>query len=352
MSRALIRGLAIVVLTSPALAVAADRPREAPRRLEALAVSPDGRLIAAGGKGRAVFLFDARDGSLASTLEAPADVLALAFSPRPGDPRLAVGSEGDRLEIWADKGEGFRVVARRRTPGSPRALAFSADGGLLAAGTQGAGNILLIDPADATLRRRLWEPSNGIEAIAFAPDGKTVYTAGQGLSAWSLDRFPIRPGEAERDDLTLDELRDRGSKAVRWTASGNWVVGVACTRDGSKIVGSGHLGPDDREEPKGLALFDPAGARLRVLAEGPSQISSVAFSDDDRLVAAASEDGMARVWDVATGRPSRTLDAQAGPAWAIGFLPGGHRLAVATEDGAVRVWDADLGRILVTARRP
>src|SRR5262249_26301968 len=63
-------------------------------------------------------------------------------------------------------------------------------------------------------------------------------------------------------------------------------------------------------------------------------------------VVTASEDGTARVWEAATGRPvSPPLRHRDGVARA-GFSPEGERVVTASADGTAQVWEAATGRRL------
>ena len=65
----------------------------------------------------------------------------------------------------------------------------------------------------------------------------------------------------------------------------------------------------------------------------------VAFSPDGRLLATASWDGTAGMWDPATGEHLRTLTGHDGAVAGVAFSPDGCLLATAGRDGTARVWD-------------
>jgi hypothetical protein len=72
-------------------------------------------------------------------------------------------------------------------------------------------------------------------------------------------------------------------------------------------------------------------------------VTAAGFSQDGRRIVTGSNDGIARVWDVDTGRPiSRPLRHQGEVAAAL-FDPGGRFVLTASWDGSARLWDAITG---------
>ena len=77
-------------------------------------------------------------------------------------------------------------------------------------------------------------------------------------------------------------------------------------------------------------------------------VNGVAFSPDGRLLATASYDGTARLWDPATGDCLRTLTGHDDTVYGVAFSPDGRLLATASRDGTARLWDPATGERLRT----
>lgn len=97
-----------------------------------------------------------------------------------------------------------------------------------------------------------------------------------------------------------------------------------------------------------------AGAASRVLAGHAWGLMQVALSPDGKLVATASRDGTAKVWDTATGALVRTLEG-ADPLLSIAWSSDGKTIATSNgtaraDAGFVRLWDAATGAVRQTLK--
>src|SRR5688572_949710 len=76
----------------------------------------------------------------------------------------------------------------------------------------------------------------------------------------------------------------------------------------------------------------------RQLGEG-DLLEAIAFSPDSRLLASGGEGGSVRLWQVAAGKPFRTLHGHREEITSLAFAPGGDRLVSGSKDRTLRLWN-------------
>ena len=75
-------------------------------------------------------------------------------------------------------------------------------------------------------------------------------------------------------------------------------------------------------------------------------IICLAFSPDGKIALTGAEDKMARLWDVATGKPLGPPLAHQGAVHAVAFGPDGQTVLTGSEDNTARLWDVATGKPL------
>jgi WD40 repeat protein len=320
---------------------AARRPRGAPiahpRRecsgsgVDAVAVSPDGRVVATACLGNVRFWDAGTHRPLGGPVDNGSPVPAIAFSP---DGRtLAAASLRGYVRLWDVATRNPRGAAIGRPSASAagldpvNAVAFSPDGKLVAAA--GAGNTARL--WDTATHRQVGDALTGheeaIQDLSFSPDGRTLATA-------STD------GTARVWDLATH--RQTGA-ALQEPAGTRGFNGIAYSPDGRRLATAG---ADGRTQ-----IWDAAGRRPvgSALADNRLPARRVAFSPDGRVIAVAGEDGMVRLGDPVT---HQQIGAALPGLSAVAVSPDGRTLATAERDNTTRLWDVAAQRPIGDPLRP
>ncbi len=307
--------------------------------LSALAVSPDGKTVFAGGNwassrgapfgGGVVLRWDVSTGKALEPIGSPGwTVDALALSPDGktlaggGTITVPQGSSPGHVELW-DPATG----ASRKRLGSHldlmypvHSLAFSPDGKTLAVG--GYNTLQLWDVEAGKLRTKLGDGRDAVRSLAFSPDGKLLATGGS------------RPGKAWAEAVLRLWVLSEGKQERLLDLERCYVTSVAFAPDGKTLAAAGGL-----ELTPLVKLWDVGARKERVTPKGHSgYVHAVAFAPDGKTLATASHDHTITLWDAATGEERRTLRGPTGGVLALVFAPDGKALVSAGEDKTVRVW--------------
>jgi len=87
-----------------------------------------------------------------------------------------------------------------------------------------------------------------------------------------------------------------------------------------------------------------ATSRVKWNLESEATVSSVAFSPDGQHLVTAGYDGLAKVWDIKTGKEVLSMDAS----WSITYVtytPDGTQIITSDDRGYIHTWDAVTGKL-------
>jgi WD40 repeat protein len=175
------------------------------------------------------------------------------------------------------------------------------------------GQITLWHAADGSLLTTLRGPSNEVQAIRFAPDGRTLasFTKGGGLKIWTVD-----------DGREVRTLKFPATHALDLVFSPNGELLAAADSNNA------------------IELWNAAtGGLLTTLAGHAEPVVRLAFSPDSRTLASASEDGTVKLWSVVAWRELATLFHGEPKVW-LEFSADGQALFATDTNGNLHRWRA------------
>jgi WD40 repeat protein/mono/diheme cytochrome c family protein len=298
--------------------------------ITALAFSPDSSQVAAAGY-HEVTLWKAADGSPTRRLRGLAErVYDVAYSP---DGRWLATASGDpgqygaaRLWIAEPDGGGKPVRDLVESNDSLFAVAFSPDSKLVAAA--GADRAIRIwEVESGKLLATIEDHADWIFDLAFSPDGKRLASASRDKTSKVFDvakreSLVTFPGHAET--VYCVAFAPDG-KSVATGGGDNQIRLWTPDNDGKQVRSLGGFGGPVfqlRYHPDGKQLLAcSADKTVRVYADNSQRlvlnghgdwIYSFALSPDGKTVASGSWDGEVRLWNLADGKPLRTIVAAPG----------------------------------------
>ena len=290
----------------------------------AVAISPDGQILASGSADKTIKLLQMNTGQELGTLRGHTDaVISLAITP--DGQILASGSADKTIKLW-QIGTGRELRTLEGHSDRVYSIAISSTGEILASGSE-----------DKTIK--IWQVTTGrqlrsiggwfaghsdlVSAVAFNPKAQT-------LASGSADKI-IKIWQVS----TGQELRTL-------TGHTSWVRAVAFSPDG-QILASG-------SSDKTIKIWQVStGWGLHNLTGHTSWVRAVAFSPDGQILASGSDDKTIKIWHLDTGRELYTLRGHGGTVYSVAYSsrtptansPTGQILVSGSADKTIKIWQRE-----------
>jgi WD40 repeat protein len=289
---------AALILVWEATAGAVVRMIEHPAPAGALALAPDGQLLAVGDTQGNVAVWTLPDGAPYASLSAgDSRIQCLAFGREPR-------------------------VSYRQKPATPAWQLAVGDGG---------GIVTLFDLQHKRIRNTCRGPGNDIKVLAFRSDGAVLVSAGR---RWA-QLWDVATG---RTLLSIE--------------AGNTLRSVAFSADGRRLAVGRQEGFGDKDGVRVYHLGEGRG--MQSLLGLQTRIVHIVSSSDGRFVAALSDDWHVGIWDRTSGHLRHIFAVPPGvfaDSASLTFDPTTRQLAFSGYEHAT-LWDLETGRLLQSWKLP
>ncbi|KAB8333912.1 NACHT domain-containing protein [Scytonema tolypothrichoides VB-61278] len=299
--------------------------------VEAVAFSPDGKLLTVGDTDGRIRVWQVPDGNEILSFQAHTSwIMSLAFSC--DGVTFVSGSKDQTIRLWDIKtGECLKILQEHSN--IVRSVVFSPNGQTLASGS-----------ADQTVR--IWDVSTGeclktfqahadwVNSVVFSPNGQTLASGStdQTVRIWDVST----------------------GKCLKILQGHTRVRSVAFCPSGATLATGSH---DEM-----IRIWDvTTGKCLKTLQGHTKGVQSVTFaspigdaartqrcanSHNGQLLASTSDDKTVRLWDVDAGECLITLQGHSHPVESVVFSPDDKILVSVSHDQTVRLWDVSTGECL------
>lgn len=267
--------------------------------VESVGITPDGRSAVSGSVDGSVRVWDLTVGMLADVLQLGEPVVDIAVHP--DGTRLAIATPS-RVLLRSLEPEGSSVVVAEDDPNRRfDHLGILAMGGKLAL--------------------TFMKNERDIISLAVSPDGGRLYT---GRIGGTLEWWDLTAGSRHGGRFTDEEVgASRAHRGPVWA--------ITPTPDGTAVVSGG-------EDGTARIWETGTGTRRCTLTGHDGPVHAVAVTPDGSGVVTASKDTTVRVWNPSTGTQVGVLRGHGNAVYSVVALPDGSLIGSGADDRTIRLW--------------
>ena len=334
-----------------------------------VAFSADGRFLASGSHDQTIRIWDVNTGQGVALLTGHENrVRSVAFGMMNGVQVLASSSDDKTIRIWnLQTSQPIHTLTGHSD--KINALAFSPNSRLLVSVSHDE-TICLWEVESGSLLQQLHDPGAWIWSVAFSSDTKFACGDESGaISLWERNpdygvptfrrrwKEPIHSARVYTVSFSSDD------EDILLSGSDDETVRLLDTSTGRSQLFRGHTngvrscvshdgcilvsGSDDET----VRIWDAEKNQcLHTLKGYSGWVFSVAFNAHTPLLASGGEDRRVRVWDIESGKRLHTLREHKHRVRAVAFSPDASKFASASDDQTVRTWETETGFLLLTLR--
>jgi WD40 repeat protein len=287
-------------------------------RLYAVAIDPDGQILATSEDSGDICLWQISDRQLIGKLVGHSNFAwNLLFVP--DTPWLLSAGQDGRIGIWNwQTRENLHLLSV--DPNPVLSLSFDRHHQIFASGHSN-GDVRLWELTGAKIAEWSAHKREELQALQISPDGRWLATGGRDgvVKLWDLvgDRSPHQQHDRS-PFMQIDCAQTVCSVAFSQDLH---ILAIGC--ESGKII-----------------VWDLTTARISCELVGHQErVCALAFCPHEHLLASGSHDTTIKIWQLSTGEPIHTLIKHRDWVWSLRFSPNGRTLISGSADRSIGFWD-------------
>lgn len=356
----------------------------------AVAVHPNGSLIAVVGENGAAQILKRSDGAIAHKLEGHTGSVTAATFNRAGSHLATLGSDNVARVFEVSSGKLLHQSPPAKSPLT--AVLFTSDGKELILGTE-RGDVLSCSLNESPEFRSLSKRPEAVRAVALTSDSSRIFYGGDGQRLWIREAATEKTARAASFDANISAIAvsaNNSTIAVGLDSGTIATLDASTFEQTSLLEGGGKAISRLQFNTTGthLASLSTAG-RIRVwdlnaqaiaqsFSNETNPITDIVLQSDNKSIitshadgqvhvetvdaqlvhqadegpvhdlslaanasqyATAGEDGIVKLWNASNSTPTRSFTGLEGPALSVSLSPDNRQIAARGNDSTVRTWN-------------
>lgn len=332
------------------------------KRIRAIDISADGKLLASGSQDGRILIWDAEKGTVLKEFSFEmsnkgVEIYDVQFS-RDGTRLAALGFETlviFNTKDWSKKQIDNEYVMEKNAFLNGWKLAFSPLQKTLAIATFN-GDVIFLDTDTLEIIRVLRIHQSNVKSLAFSPDGKVLVT---GSGDRSIKFVDVQTGEVTQElrghfaGVHEVAFSPDGSRIA--SSSGDFFVNIwnyeKLLNSNSILMNAMYLAFSENAETASIWSVPSAEfsswnlPEKRKILSVKSDVKPFSMTEHSRknLIAFGEREGFVAIFEMTTGKILKRFKIADKGIYAVSFSPNGEKLFAATEDGILKAFSVESG---------